>query len=238
MTVRFDVNGGNGGDRSFPKKWQTRIVQQAWAFILTNFATGLSPSSVPVTRRLSLLLMRWLLATCLLMCAMPPVQAADGIEIIQAHLESSEEGYKLSATFGFDLNHNLEEALTRGIPLHFTTDVELRRPRWYWFDETTLNASRTIRIEYNVLTRQYRGGVAGSVQQSFPTFEDAMSLVRRPSRWVVAERGTLKPGETYTVSTRMRLNLEYLPKPFQVNALNNSDWRLSSDWRNFFFKAE
>lgn len=181
--------------------------------------------------------MRWWLA-CFLMSAIVPARAADGIEVIQAHLESSEEGYKLSATFALDLNHNLEEALTRGIPLHFTTDVELRRPRWYWFDETTLNASRTIRIEYNVLTRQYRGGVAGSVQQSFPSFEDAMSLVRRPSRWVVAERGALKPGETYVVSTRLRLNLDYLPKPFQVNALNNADWRMSSDWRNFTFKAE
>ena len=201
-------------------------------------ATDSSPYSPPVTRRLFTLLTRWLLATFLLISILLPAHAADGIEIVQAHLENSEEGVKLSATFNLDLNHNLEEALTRGIPLHFTTDVELRRPRWYWFDETTLSASRTIRIEYNVLTRQYRGGVAGSVQQSFSSFEDAMSLVRRPSRWVVAERGVFKTGETYTVSVRMRLNLEYLPKPFQVNALNNSDWRLSSDWRNFYFRAE
>ena len=205
---------------------------------LTNLATDSSPSIAPVTRRLSVLLTRWLLATFLLTSMLAPAQAAEGIELVQAHLENSEEGTRLSATFSLELNHNLEEALTRGIPLHFTTDVELRRPRWYWFDETTLNASRTIRIEYNVLTRQYRGGVAGSVQQSFPTFDDAMSLVRRPSRWVVAERGSLKTGEVYNVSLRMRLNLEYLPKPFQVNALNNSDWRLSSDWRNFHFKAE
>lgn len=179
-----------------------------------------------------------MLATFLMMSILAPARAGDGIEVVQAHLETSEDGYRLSATFSLDLNHNLEEALTRGIPLHFTTDVEMRRPRWYWFDETTLNASRTIRIEYNVLTRQYRAGVAGSVQQSFASFDDAMSLVRRPARWVVAERGALKIGETYSVSTRMRLNLEYLPKPFQVNALNNSDWRLSSDWHNFFFKAE
>ena len=179
-----------------------------------------------------------MLMAFLTMSMLAPAQAADGIEVVQAHLETAEDGYRLSATFSLDLNHNLEEALTRGIPLHFTTDVEMRRPRWYWFDETTLNASRTIRIEYNVLTRQYRAGVAGSVQQSFSSFDDAMSLVRRPSRWIVAERGTLKSGDTYSVSARMRLNLDYLPKPFQVNALNNSDWRLSSDWRNFYFKAE
>lgn len=205
---------------------------------MTNIATGSSPSFAPVTRRLIFLLTRWMLASFLLMQVSVPSLAAEGIEILQAHLESAEDGYRLSATFNLDLNYNLEEALTRGIPLHFTTDVEMYRPRWYWFDETTLNASRTIRIEYNVLTRQYRGGVVGSVQQSFATFDDAMSLVRRPNRWLVAERGTLKLGNVYNVGVRMRLNLEYLAKPFQVNALNNSNWRLSSDWLNFAFKAE
>ena len=213
-------------------------VHDSQAFTLTNIATDSSPSIAPVTRRLIFLLTRWMLATLLMTMALAPVQAADGIEVVQAHVENAEEGYRLSATFSIDLNHNLEEALTRGIPLHFTTDVEMRRPRWYWFDEATLNASRTVRIEYNVLTRQYRGGVAGGVQQSFATFDDAMSLVRRPNRWIVAEKGALKLGELYSVSTRMRLNLEYLPKPFQVNALNNSDWRLSSEWRNFYFKVE
>jgi len=191
-----------------------------------------------VTRRIIFLLTRWMLASFLLLQVSVPSIAAEGIEILQAHLENAEDGYRLSATYNFDLNYNLEEALTRGIPLHFTTDVEMYRPRWYWFDETTLNASRTIRIDYNVLTRQYRGGVLGSVQQSFATFDDAMSLVRRPNRWLVAERGTLKIGNLYNVSVRMRLNLEYLAKPFQVNALNNSNWRLSSDWHNFSFKAE
>jgi hypothetical protein len=29
-----------------------------------------------------------------------------------------------------------------------------------------------------------------------------------------------------------------LPKPFQVNAINNSDWRFSSDWKRFTYKVE
>lgn len=195
-----------------------------------------------MTRRSFCLILRAILANFLLaLVALVPLQsanAADGIEIVQAHLEDSDEGYRLSSTFSFDLNHNLEEALMRGIPLHFTTDVELSRPRWYWFDETTVNVSRTLRIEYNVLTRQYRGGIAGSVQQSFASLDDALSLIRRPGRWLVADHSLLKSGGSYIVSLRMRLNLEYLPKPFQVNALNNSDWRLSSDWKNFIFRAE
>ena len=175
-------------------------------------------------------------AVLLLNCS--TAHAAEELEIVQAHLESAEEGYKLSATFSFDLPHSLEEALNRTIPLYFTIDVELTRPRWYWFDEKALTASRTIRMDYNPLTRQYRVGFIESVKQNFTTLDDALLMLRRPGRWVVAGKDSLNSGETYSVSVRMRLNPEYLPKPFQFNALNNSDWHFASDWKIFNFVAE
>jgi hypothetical protein len=182
----------------------------------------------------------WLSTMLMLMLAIahPPARAAEGIEIIQAHLEPSDEGHKLSATFAFDLTRGLEDALSRGITLYFTTDVEIIRPRWYWFNEKAIVASRTTRISYNVLTRQYRAAATDSLQQNFTSLDDALSLIRRPSRWLVAEKGVLKPGEQYTVAVHMNLDLAQLPKPFQVHALNNSDWRLSSDWKFFNFKVE
>ena len=172
-----------------------------------------------------------------------PARASESVEIIQTHLESSEEGYKLSSTFAFDLNRGLEEAVSKGFTLYFTTDVELTRRRWYWFDEKTISAAQTVRISYNLLTRRYNAAIyhpssTGRLQQSFETLDDALSLVRRPSRWLVAEKGRLKPGEAYLVAVRMRLDLAQLPKPFQVHAINSSDWRLSSDWKTFTFKAD
>lgn len=182
---------------------------------------------------------RWLWPLLLLAAMLvPPAQAAEQIELVQAHLESSDEGYKLSATYSFDLNHGLEDALNRGVPLYFTTDVEINRPRWYWFDEKTIRTSQTVRISYNVLTRQYHAGVSGQLQQTFNRLDDALTLVRRPNRWVVADKNALKVGETYQVALRMGLDLAQLPKPFQVNALNNSDWRLMSEWKTFNFKVE
>jgi hypothetical protein len=165
-------------------------------------------------------------------------RADDGIEITQAHLESTDEGYKLSANFSFELNHGLEDAITHGVPLYFTTEAVLTRPRWYWFDEKAVHASQTTRISYNVLTRQYNAAVLGSLQQNFSSLQEALALIRRPNRWVVAERGVLSSGATYKVAVRMRLDVAQLSKPFQVNALNNSDWRFSSEWKTFSFKAE
>jgi hypothetical protein len=193
-----------------------------------------------VTQRFLYPLKCWLLGLSLLCAALAPfsARAAEGIDIVQAHLESTEDGYKLSATFAFDLNHGLEDVIIRGIPLYFTTEVDITRSRWYWFNEHSASASQTIRISYNVLTREFHAGVPGRLQQSFPTLDDALSMVRRPARWVVAERDELKPGQTYQVAVRMRLDLAQLPKTFQVHALNNSDWHLSSDWKTFEYKAE
>jgi hypothetical protein len=201
-----------------------------------RLAARIALAFLPMGQRSLRSLLCWLLA---LLPLLPlAARATDGVEITQAHLEYSDEGYKLSASYAFELNRGLEEAITRGIPLHFTTEVELTRPRWYWFDEKAITASQTIRISYNVLTRQYRAAIVGSLQQNFSTLDDALSLVRRPRRWAVAERGSLKVGETYNVAVRFMLDVSQLPKPFQVNAINNSDWRFSSDWKRFTYKVE
>jgi hypothetical protein len=165
-------------------------------------------------------------------------QATEGIEVPRAHLESTEDGYVLSANFVFELNRDLEEALIGGLPLHFTTTVELTRPRWYWFNENAVESSQTMRISYNVLTRQYRVAIGGGLQQNFSTLDDALALIRRPTRWVVASKGKLKVGEVYDGTVQLRLDLTQLPKPFQVNAINNSDWRFSSDKKRFTYRAE
>nr|WP_314628999.1 DUF4390 domain-containing protein [uncultured Noviherbaspirillum sp.] len=182
----------------------------------------------------------WLTAALAFLLALVPAAAlAADVEIVEAHLEYTDEGYRLAAAFNFQLNSSLESAIARGIPLYFTTEVAIRRPRWYWLDERAASATQTIRISYNVLTRQYRAAINGSnLQQSFDSLEDAMSLVRRPGRWLVAPPDALKPGETYTVALRMELDVAQLPKPFQVHSINSSDWRLSSDWRYFNYRAD
>ncbi|CAN5868378.1 DUF4390 domain-containing protein [soil metagenome] len=163
---------------------------------------------------------------------------ATEVDVTSARLESSEEGYRMVAAFSFELSHGLEDAITRGIPMYFTTEVELTRPRWYWFDEKTIRSAQTVRIAYNLWTRKYTAAINGSLQQNFSTLEDALALVLRPRRWLVADKGSLSAGEIYNVAIRLKLDINQLPKPFLITALNNSDWRLSSDWKRFTFKAD
>jgi hypothetical protein len=178
----------------------------------------------------------------LLFFACAQVQAAEAIEITHAHIESTEDGYRLVATFAFDLNQELEAALQHGgVPLTFKTEVTLTRPRWYWKDERAVETSQTTRISYDVLTRQYSvkvtSGSQRSIRQTFPTLDDAMVMIHH-SNWLIASRGQLKPGETYNVQLRMFMDRETFSKPIQVNALNNSDWRLNSRDKRFIYRAE
>lgn len=184
----------------------------------------------------AILLKFCLILSCLL-CWQSTVYAGS-IEIPYARIESSEEGYRLAANFRFELSHELVNIITNGIPLYFVTEVEFTRPRWYWFDEKTITSEQSIRISYNLITRQYRASVNGSFSQNYKDLDDALSLVRTPSRWLVADKSSLQYGATYNVAVRMRLDTDQLPKPFQFNAINNSDWRLSSGWMRMTFKAD
>lgn len=168
----------------------------------------------------------------------PLASMADGpIAIDTVEIENTDNGYRLAASFSLELTRGLEEALQRGIPLYFTTELEISRPRWYWFDEKPVKISRTVRIAYNVLTRQYSATLVGSLQQNVNSLEEALNLVRHPQRWIFADKARLTQGETYSAALRIQLDVSYLPKPFQIDVINNSNWRLSSDWKRFSFKA-
>lgn len=164
--------------------------------------------------------------------------AADGIEITRASIESSDDGFRLSAAYSFDLTYGLQQAVQHGMSLYFSTEIELTRPRWWWTDDRAVSVKRTVRLYYDVLTRVYHVSAPGSLQQPFDTLDEALFFIRRPSRWLIAPKGALKTGETYNVTLRMFMDREYLQKPLQVDAFNNSDWRLTSHKKTFTYRAE
>jgi hypothetical protein len=182
----------------------------------------------------------FLLLACQLLLALTcaTAQAAEGIEITRASIQASDDGYRLDARYSFDLTPGLEQAIQHGVPLSFTTEIDLTRPRWYWTDDRAVAARHTIKLNYDVLFRVYHVSTPGSIQQNFDTLDEALLAIRAPARWLIARKGDLKPGETYNVTMRMFMDREYLLKPLQVDAFNNSDWRLASHKKTFTYRAE
>jgi hypothetical protein len=192
-----------------------------------------NPARIPRTTRLALprrlwLACFWVVASVL--AALSPAPArADAVVVSFAEIRAEEDGYYLNAEFQLALNPTLEEALQKGVPLYFVLELELARPRWYWFDEKVVSASTQYRISYNALTRQYRVS-SGLLTQTLNSLEEVERLLSRVTSRLVARRDQLARGAAYEAAVRLRLDVNQLPKPFQVNALTSRDWTLQSDW--------
>jgi hypothetical protein len=118
--------------------------------------------------------------------------------------------------------------------LYFVVEFEINRPRWYWLDEKLASRSQTFSLSYHALTRQYRLSTGG-LHQSFSTLSGALAVLSRLRNWLVVERGdkSLRPGDVVPAALRLRLDLNQLPRPFQITALGNKDWNLASDWKTW-----
>jgi hypothetical protein len=190
---------------------------------------------VTISKRFFPLRLAAVLLIGLTLCLAAAVPAhADSIAVQRASLQADGTGWSLDARFEFELNNNLEEAVNRGVPLYFTTEFDLTRPRWYWFDEQPVSVSQTWRLSFQPLTREYRVS-SGGLQLGFGSLADALAVIKHVTSWHVIDRTQVQGGETYTASVRMALNTALMPKPFQVDAVNNRDWSLASDWKRFTF---
>jgi len=162
---------------------------------------------------------------------------ADEIEVRDVALYSAEEGLALDADFAFDLTPALVDVVANGVPLYFRVEFDLNRRRWYWFDDTAASRSIHLRLSYHALSRQYRLST-GALQQSFPTLEEALNVLKRVRNWRVVDRAArLAAGADYEAAVRMRLDTTLLPKPFQLSALTRRDLHLESPWKRFTVRA-
>lgn len=173
---------------------------------------------------------RWLLGLWLMLLSGHAL--SQGIHILSAEMTPQDGHYHLSATFEISLTPTLEEALNKGLALHFAVEFEVIRPRWYtlylWNGEV-VSLEQQIRLTYNALTRQYRLSLGG-LHQSFDTLEEALAVLGRVHFPRVFEEEALSPGRVYDAQVRMRLDTTQLPKPFQINAIGSRDWSLASSW--------
>jgi hypothetical protein len=157
------------------------------------------------------------------------VAGADTIVVRSAELRAEEDGYFLNAEFDFSLNPTLDEALQKGVPLYFLLEFELVRPRWYWLDEKVITATTQYRVSYNALTRQYRIA-SGLLGLTFDSLDEVERFLSRVTSREVGRRDQLAKGTRYEAALRLRLDVNQLPKPFQMSALASREWTLQSEW--------
>ena len=142
----------------------------------------------------------------------------------------------LNAQLKLELGPAVEDALIKGLAVHFVVEAEVLRERWYWTDKKTGAASRYYRLAFQPLTRRWRlnvssepisgTGLAGSISQNFETLAEALSVIRRQSAWKIADAQSLDPDARQRLRYEFKLDVTQLPRPFQIAAGNQADWNL------------
>jgi Domain of unknown function (DUF4390) len=177
----------------------------------------------------------WLLAAWLLVCA--PVWAQTSTaELTELKFERQEGSLLLHAQLRLELGPAVEDALIKGLAVHFVAEAEVMRDRWYWYDRKLGAAMRYYRLAYQPLTRRWRlnvsnepiahAGASSSLSQNFESLQDALNVIRRQTSWKVADMTDIDPDARQYVAYRFKLDVSQLPRPFQIAAGNQADWRL------------
>lgn len=193
-------------------------------------------SSTHCSAKSNALLASLVLALCALFMSVQPLYAAEGVGVQMAEVRAVNEGYELNAQFVINPSRTLEEALEKGVALHFIAELEVTRPRSWWFNETVGEAARRMRIYYNFLLRRYVVD-SGYVTQTAATLDEALALLGRVDHWQVLEKGALKTGQLYEARLRLRMDASQLAKPLQMGALASGKWDLQSGWYEWKFDA-
>lgn len=163
--------------------------------------------------------------------------AAEGpnAEIVRLAAERSDGGVFVSAQMRLELAPAVEEALQKGVAVHFVAQAQLLRDRWYWTDKRIATATRQMRLTYQPLTQQWKlsqtqgaGARSGlALNQNFDTLAETLQAMTRLSRWKIADNVDMDPDARHYVEFSFKLDSSELPRPLQIGILGQSDWSLS-----------
>lgn len=131
----------------------------------------------------------------------------------------------LSYAVDFELGPGAEDALSKGVPLHFVAEVEVFRSRWYWRDRRIARATRTWRVAYQPLTANYRV-TFGGLSRTYANRTEALGAVRRGVGWRIVEPGQIDSDSRHYLEFSFRLDTKQLPRPIQIGISGQADWEL------------
>jgi len=185
----------------------------------------------------------WVLAFAFLLClpfAGAPLSAqAQVVEVLELRAHRDEVAVSLDYQLRVTLPPAVEDAALRGVPIYFTAQASLWRPRWYWRDERVVRATRAWRLSFQPLTSTWRVS-QGGLGQSFPNLAEALVAMTRSTGWRIADAQEVEADGRHYIEFSWRLDTTQLPRPMQIGLGGiggASEWSLGIE-RNIKLASE
>lgn len=160
-----------------------------------------------------------------------PATPPDGAFAVEhAALRPAGGAWVVDARIDFAFSEDNLEAMRNGVALTVIVDIEVRRERGQWWDETLAARQLRYRIETSVLTDRYRVRNIGGVARNYRSLEEMRESLGRVESVPVIARELLSAGARYAARIRARLDIEALPSPLRPIAYLSPRWRLSTGW--------
>src|SRR5690606_7054459 len=96
----------------------------------------------------------------------------EGPEVLRIDPVLEDGWLNIDADVHLPISDDLRFFAERGVTLYFTADLEIVKPRSWWFDSEIVTVQQTWRVVYNALTRQWRIGT-GDLSLPEASLDDA-----------------------------------------------------------------
>jgi Domain of unknown function (DUF4390) len=156
-----------------------------------------------------------LLALVVVLCGAALPARAQGVEVLELKAQRDEGGIALDYQLRVTLPPAVEAAALRGVPLYFSAQASLWRPRWYWRDDRFAIVRRDWRLSYQPLTTNWRVS-QGGLGQSFASLPEALAAMARSSAWRLTETRDSELEARAYIEFSWRLDTSQLPRPMQI----------------------
>jgi hypothetical protein len=177
---------------------------------------------------------RWL---ALLLCLLMPLATAraqgplDGtFQVDAAYIVLDHDVLELNARIHYPDNELIRSALQDGITVAFDVEVDIARPRRFWFNATVLDITLRRELTYHAVTGRYVVRNEASIQQqSFATLEEALEQLGHIDDLPVLVQSQLGPGP-WQVAVRAGVRRGRMPAALRALMFWSDDWHRLSGW--------
>jgi len=158
---------------------------------------------------------------------------AEEFSIRNAEIVLNDKVYQLNAVLEFNFSKDVLQAIDNGVPVEIELDIEIQKPRNYFWDKEVASLAQRYQLQYHALSEQYIArNLNSGAQYSFFTLTAALQKIGQVEHLPIIDAQLLDQKDLHDYYARIRttLTFENLPVPLKLSALISRSWWLSSDW--------